>query len=363
MDKIIFYIGSILRSGGAERVMTNLVNYFFERGYEVLLITDVSDKEGNAEYPINKAIKRITIGGAYKNTVINNLFRIKRLRKCVKNYRPMLVVSFMGRPNIRMILSTIGLPCKKVISVRNDPNREYGSGIKRLFTNWLFLLANGYVFQTDRVGMYFNKKINKHSIVIANPVNNSFFQKKWYGNEKIITCIGRLEAQKNHALLLKAFSEICDDIPEYLLVLCGDGSQKSNLKQKSRELGIEDRIKFIGEIVNIEDILSRTSLFILPSDFEGMPNALMEAMAVGVPCIATDCPVGGPAMLFSKDLSEYLVPCGDDKELASLMLKILTLSENERQKIGEKMKSHAKAFYPEKVYSEWEEYLKWICLN
>lgn len=363
MKKIVFYIGSILRPGGAERVMTNLVNYFFERGYDVLLITDVSNEKKDAEYPINKAVKRVTVDVNYKNTILKNLFRIRKLRKYIKDYEPTLVVSFMGPPNIRMILSTIGLSCKKVVSVRNDPYSEYGRGIKRLGINWLFSFAEGHVFQTDRVGLYFDKRINKRSKIIVNPVNSSFFTTQWCGEEKTIISVGRLETQKNHSLLIKAFSQISDSILDYRLVLYGDGSQKDYLKQISKVLGIENKVIFAGEVINVEDVLARASLFVLSSDFEGMPNALMEAMAVGIPCIATDCPVGGSAMLFSEELSQYLFPCGDNKALAALMLKVLKLSQDERREIGVKMGKRAESFQPQKIYSEWEKYFNSICLN
>ncbi|MEH2957600.1 glycosyltransferase family 4 protein [Candidatus Merdisoma sp. JLR.KK006] len=360
MKKIVFYIGSVLRPGGAERVMANLVNYFFEEKYEVLLVTDVINRENNAEYPIDKEINRIVIGEEYGNAIVKNWRRIKKLRKCMIEHNPDIVLSFMGLPNIRMLLSTIGLPCKKVVSVRNDPYKEYGKGVWRCLMNGIYSLADGYVFQTDKVGAYFTRKINLHSKVINNPVNESFFKARWQGNEKTIICVGRLEKQKNHALLLKAFAEICSSIAEYNLILYGDGALRDTLKQMSVELGIENRVIFAGEVTNVEDILTRASLFVLPSDFEGMPNALMEAMAVGIPSISTNCPIGGPEMLFSQQLSEFLVPCSDEKALAEGMLKILKLSQDRRKEISVKMKDRAKIFNPQKIYSEWQNFLESI---
>lgn len=360
MKKVVFYIGSVLRPGGAERVMANLVNYFFKEKYDVLLVTDVSGRENNAEYPIDKEIKRIVIGEDYGNAIIKNWIRIKKLRKCMKEHDPDIVLSFMGSPNIRMLLSTIGLPCKKVVSVRNDPYKEYGTGLRRCLMNGIYSLADGYVFQTDKVGAYFTKKINLHSKVINNPVNESFFQTRWQGNEKTIISVGRLEKQKNHVLLLKAFAKIYNSIPEYNLILYGDGALRDTLKQMTVELEIENRVIFAGEVTNVEDILARASLFILSSDFEGMPNALMEAMAVGIPCISTNCPIGGPEMLFSQQLSEFLVPCSDEKMLAEAMLRILKLPQERRKEISVKMKNRANIFNPQKIYLEWREFLEGI---
>lgn len=361
MKKILFYIDSILRPGGAERVLTNLVSYFFDRKYEVLLITDVMDQDDDAEYPLNKNINRVIIGVHDKNVVASNLHRIKKLRKHIKKWNPDIVVSFKGTPNTRMLLSTIGLPCKKVVSVRNDPCSEYGIGIRRIFANVIFTFADGCIFQTDKVGEYFSKKINKNSKIINNPVNNSFFQTKWQGDEKTIISVGRLAIQKNHALLVRAFARICKSIPDHQLVLYGDGMLKDNLEHLCKELGIENRVIFAGKITNVEDALARASLFVLPSDFEGMPNALMEAMAVGIPCIAADCPVGGPAGLLSGELSEYLFPVNSEKRLSTLMLKMLTMHRDSYKEIGKKMKQQAERFKPEKVYFEWEEYLKSVC--
>ncbi len=355
--KIMFYIGSILRPGGAERVMSNLVNHFHEKGDIVLLVTDCNYSPKYIEYPLNHKIKRYNLDSESTHGKLKNIVRLYRLRKATKKFCPDVIISFMGPPNIRMLISSIGIRCKKIVSVRNDPYSEYGCGVRQWFTNIVFLLSDGIICQTKKVYPYFGR-VNQNRIkVIVNPIEKNFFDTEWVGDQKTIVCVGRLESQKNQELLLQAFTKIYRKVPSYMLMIYGDGSLKNYLEQRSNEMGIKERTVFCGEVENIEDILARAGLFVLPSDFEGMPNALMEAMAVGVPCISTDCPVGGPAALMKGSMKKYLVACGDSNELAEKILSVLKLSEKERKCISSKIQKCAKTFSPDIVYGSWEDYL------
>ena len=113
-----------------------------------------------------------------------------------------------------------------------------------------------------------------------------------------------------------------------------------------------------GDITNVEEMLAKAALFVLPSDFEGMPNALMEAMAVGVPCVTTDCPCGGPKMLLEDD-KEYLVAVGAASEMAEKM-KALLLSKEKREAAGKKMKDYAQAFTPECIFEKWDSFVRGV---
>ena len=154
MKKIAFYIDNTGR-GGAQRVMCNLTEYFCGKGFEVVFINDFQLDSVKPQYNVNSNVKRVFL----QESKDAGHFRVLKLRRVLKNEKPEITISFMRRPNVRMLIATIGLGIKKYVSVRNDPNREYGSSLFwKLITNCLFLLATGCIFQTTDAERYFWKK-------------------------------------------------------------------------------------------------------------------------------------------------------------------------------------------------------------
>lgn len=354
--KIILYIDVMYR-GGAQRVMANIANYFVEKNWDVVLINDFVQDTNISQYKVSAKVRRIYLRNKLSgNTIIKNIERIYNLRKIIELEQPNTVLSFLGRPNIRMLISTIGLSCKKIVSIRNDPEREYGSSrLRKRYINMLFGLANGYVFQTEEASRYFNKKIQKKSTVILNPVDDVFFR---IGREKQthhIISVGRLEPQKNQKMLIKAFAEIAEQYPQENLIIYGEGNQRNELEKEISTLKLEGRVFLPGNISNVEEILASARMFVLSSDYEGLPNALMEAMAVGVPCISTDCPCGGPGMLIDQNSEGILVQCDNPQQMANAMKKILEDQQSER--LGRKAKERAKEFQIDVIMERWEKYL------
>lgn len=355
MKKILFYIDAIGIGGGAQRVMVNLVNWFAEKDYEVILLNDFRMEDG--VYTISQKVHRNFL--AENNTgsvLLKNLKRIKKIRKIAKQEKPDLMVSFLGLPNVRMILATEGLPIKKVVSVRNSPEREYGKGkICKKIVGWLFSQADGVVFQTKGAREYFPLKTQEKSVIISNPVGDDFFKviRDKIGKD-IITC-GRLEKQKNHKLLIDAFSKICADIPNENLVIYGEGIERKALEEYVKSKGLENRVKLPGEIRDIPLVLKYAKIFVLSSDYEGLPNALMEALAVGVPSISTDCPCGGAADLIENGKTGVLTKVGSAEELASAM-KSLILDYEYAQRLGKKAKEKAVRNRIDNIINQWEGY-------
>lgn len=173
---------------------------------------------------------------------------------------------------------------------------------------------------------------------------------------EIVTC-GRLEKQKNHALLIQAFANVVKKYPDATLKIYGEGSLKEMLQNKINELNLQGKAFLMGATNHVEKILETADLFVLSSDFEGMPNALMEAMAAGVPCIATDCPCGGPRELFGDDLVKQLVKVDKEDELENSISDNMELAVEKKLLLGKQIKEKAKAFMPDKVNKEWNEYI------
>lgn len=356
MRKIAFYIDS-MGLGGANRVMANLVSYFHSNGYDVCLINDVSLTGEDEEYPIPEGIKRYFIDddGKHNGFVGKQLHRLKAIRKIVKDNEAEVIVSFMGPPNIRMLLATLGMKVKKVVSVRNDPYREYGTGIKRFLARTMFGLADGCVFQTEEAMEYFPDKVRKKARVILNPVKESFYQTERLDTVSDIVSVGRLFPQKNHELLIKAFAKVADFYPNENLYIYGEGPLRKDLQDLIAKLDLQNRVFLPGSITDVNEKLSKAKLFVLSSDYEGMPNGLMEAMACGVPVISTDCPCGGPRYLLGKNEYGLLAPCNSVEKLAEAVSDML--SDDHCASYSRKARERADIFEPGLIFRQWEEYL------
>ena len=355
MKKAVLYIDSMQR-GGAQRVMSVLSGFLSDRGIYTILVNDIIPAEGKAEYSIDPRVHRVFLDKKRNPGKNKNVTRIISLRKLVKKENPDVVLSFMGPPNHRMLLATMGMRCRKVVSVRNDPDKEYGIGLKKRIARFIFRFADGCVFQTEQASKYFPNSVQKVGRVILNPVDPSFFNTTWDGTEKTILSVGRLYPQKNHALLLNAFAQVHEAYPDYKLKICGKGSEEISLKRLAEEIEIDDFVSFMGEVGNVRDELKRSSCFVLSSDYEGLPNALMEAMAVGIPVISTDCPCGGPHMLIRNNENGILIPCGDTNKLANAIMDVIGSKEKQIE-LGRHGKEMADRFRTETVMSEWLEYL------
>lgn len=356
MKKILFYIDSLYR-GGAQRVMSNLVAYF-SNNYDVVLVNDFVPDNQKVDYDLPVNIKKIYLRKSPDgNPVTKNISRIITLRKTIIKENPDTVLSFLGNPNKRMLIATIGLKCRKVVSVRNDPSHEYGGGnLSRWFARRLFSRADGVVFQTQDASKYFQKSVQNKSTIIMNPVSKQFYQVNRCTPEKDVVTVGRFEEQKNHLLLLQAWKEIEQSFPDDHLIIYGDGSLRKEYEEYIQEQGLGDRVLLPGIVKDIPQKLASAKLFVLSSDFEGMPNALMEAMAVGVPVISTDCPCGGPKILIQEPSQGCLVPCRDLNSLKDAMKEFLE-SKEMRENKGGCAKKRAEAFAEDFIYKQWEEYL------
>ena len=352
---IMLYIDS-MQYGGAQRVMNNIAEYFIDKNIHVVLVNDIVPDRNYPEYPINIGIERLFLDEGKPDHSIKNLFRIKKLRKLIKQIQPDAILSFLGPPNIRMLVSTIGLNVKKFVSVRNDPYREYGSGIHKLIAKCIFELADGCVFQTNEAASYFSKRVQKKSRVIFNPVNDKFYNVTWTGRNKEIAVVGRLQPQKNPMLVLDAFRKIANEFSEYKLVFYGDDGLKEDIISKSKEYKIYNQVVIAGRISDIENKLASSSIYILSSDYEGMPNALLEAMAVGVPAIATDCPCGGPKTIIKNNDQGILVPVRDAERLSNTIRTLLN-DVDMMNNMSRAEKERANDFRKNIIMLQWEQFI------
>lgn len=357
---LVFYINSI-HDGGAERVMVNLTTCFAENGYKVVLLTSFID---TWEYEVSPFVKRVSIEKqeCKCNVLKKNVKRIYGLRKVCKSEKVDVLISFMAEPNIRAIIASLGLNIKTIISVRSKPSLEYAGRLRGIIKKYLLPLADGCVFQTEEAKKCFPMKLQRKSIVIANAVNTVFYEQNYEPKRHCVVACGRLENEKNYPLLIDAFNIVKKKISDAKLEIYGTGSLAGILKSKINELKLQDSLILKGVSHDIPKVLAHADLFVICSDYEGMPNALMEAMAVGVPAISTDCPCGGPRELFGEELSDMLIPVGDVKILANKMIELLSNDER-RAEVGRKMKERSEAFRIDKIGKEWIEYAEKVCMR
>ena len=188
-------------------------------------------------------------------------------------------------------------------------------------------------------------------------MNPSFFKPRYEGErEKTITAVGRIDENKNHELLIRAFAQIAGQFPEYRLVIYGEGDKRQELCKLSEELGLKNRISLPGSIEDVSEAIYKTSVFVLSSNTEGMPNTLIEAMIMGLPVIATDCPCGGPAELIRSGENGILTPVGDVNAMKDNLQYMLKNLQN-AEKMGKQAKITGEMYRPEPVLKEWEKYL------
>lgn len=361
-ETIALYISS-MRKGGAERVIANLAQYLDEKGYHVVLVTT---HKAETEYEVPETVKRILSepdecelqGGRIRNFRA----RFRRLRRIFKEEKPDVIVSFIGKNNIMAILTSLGLGIPVAVSVRGEPGEEYYSGMLRFLARNLFRLADGVILQTRRCMDFFPKGVRKKAIILKNPVNSVFFREPYRGErERTIVAVGRVDENKNHEMLIRAFAGIADEFPDYRLIIYGDGDKRPDLLKLTRELKLEGRISLPGNIDNVADAIYKTRVFVLSSNTEGMPNTLIEAMISGLTVVSTDCPCGGPAELIVHGVNGLLCPVKDVNAMKENLQYVLNNLHKADEMAHEASKT-SDIYDVNKVYREWEKYLnKLIC--
>lgn len=367
MTKLMVVIHS-LRGGGSERVLINLLKGLDRNEFSITLVL----YERVFDYPVPENIElRILDIYASRNffkLAIGFISKILGLSKLIRKNKPDFVFSLLSSTNVTVILAKIlsRMNFKLIVSEHTHPsmnlkNEIYG-GITRLFIKVLYPKADKIVAVSEGIkqDIIQNFHINEDKIaVIYNPidikeietlsteeVNHPWFQEQI----PIIISVGRLTQQKDYPYLIKTFAIVKKSINCRLFII-GDGEDKEKLIQMAKEIGLEKDIEFAGFQKNPFKYMDRASLFVLSSLYEGFGNVIVEAMALGLPVISTDCP-SGPSEIIENRKNGLLVPVRDEHALAQSILSILT-NQDLKDSLGKEAKLRAQFFATEKIIKDY----------
>ena len=350
---------SKMNDGGVERTMANIANYMVSCGHEVLVVTTYLNDD---EYELDNRIKRIISEPSEEqltgNRIHNFVTRFTTLRNIWKAEKPDVIFSYLGKNNLMAVATSRWLNIPTGVGVVATPSEEYYTPILEFLAKFLFRFAAGIVLQTKESKGFFPKAVLKKAVILKNPTSEEFDIDRYEGErEKVIVSVGRVDANKNHELIIDAFGNIARDYPDYKLVIYGDGELRQSLINKVERMGLSAQIELPGRINNVADTIKKATVFVLSSQTEGSPNVLIEAMMLGLPVISTDCPCGGPAELITNGVNGVLTPVNDVEKMQDNLQKILSDLQFAEQ-IGRAASSTRAIYSPKIVLNEWKQFLE-----
>lgn len=333
MQKEICFIMPNMSGGGAQRVVSVLANELCLRGHRVSILLTHTDI---CEYKIDTNIQIDTSCANNDNSALGQIIAIHNKMKSMPNAT---FISFLDNQNIFSVIAKFGTKAKVIISQRNDPHqafadRKYMRPLDRL----VYILANAAVFQTEDAQKCYPSLGAKHYFIILNPLNDSLPERFEGKRSKRIVTVCRLNKQKNLYLAMDVFSEFVRFHSDFTFEIYGKGELQDSLMKYAEHLGLSDKIVFKGFQKDVYSQILDASIFLISSDFEGLSNAMLEALAMGIPTVATDCPIGGARMVIQNNLNGCLVPIRDKSSMLDALNKIVNNENFQKQLSTEAVK-------------------------
>ncbi len=350
---------SSLSSGGAERVLTIMANYWAEKAHEVSIVTLVDQSE-TPFYDLDSTVKvnplgLIRVSRGPLQGLANNIRRAWAIRKAVKSVKPDVVISFMDTINVITLLATMGLGVPVVVSERIDPSVQPIGKVWSALRHLCYQRAASIVVQSKRAASFFSGRLGLTTCVIPNPVQLSNEGSADVDVPKpALMSMGRLDYQKGFDILLEAFATLKDRFADWSLVILGEGPLRNSLESLAEQLGLGGRVSLPGRTRRPYSVLKQADIFVLPSRYEGFPNVLCEAMACGLPVIGSDCR-SGPREIIQND--GLLVPPEDIGMLVAALTRLMG-NADERKRLGARATSIVKRFSVDEVMGMWEVVLQ-----
>jgi glycosyltransferase involved in cell wall biosynthesis len=313
-----------LAYAGAERVASSWANYLTQQGHDVFVLVYACSED---TYSLDPRVRVIPV--ADTREAYFRMSKVKQLlgiRSIIRKEQPRLLISFLPKMQITMMLATLGMRLKRVETIRNNPWIDKDVEGRRFLWDLCFHRSDAIIVQTKEQSLYFSKKMRKKAVVISNPISPVFAQKqKAYCGDGIrkFVAVARINTQKNYPMMLRAFAKVAQKNPDCTLDVYGTGAPEAQqeLQVLIDTLGMKDNIRLCGWQPDISDRLTTYDAFLMSSDYEGMPNALAEAMAMGLVCLSTDCKTG-PKDMIDSGVNGFLAATGDEQSFADGILAI-----------------------------------------
>lgn len=356
-----------LSAGGAERVISTMANHWAAEGAEVTVLT-LSAVQSDF-YRLHPSVHRVAVGGAgtsrqWLDRIWSNLRRVSRVRAAIRTSSPDVVVSFVDTMNVLVLLACAGLDAPVIVSERTDPTQHDIGRPWTLLRNWLYPRADAVVVQSAAVRFWAERFVRARRVyVVPNPVSVPDVDQTLMVDEgkargggfagRTVVGIGRLVPTKGFDLLIRAFAQVLPDNPGWRLLIAGEGGERPRLEALSDELGVSNEVVLPGTVDEPIRLLRRSDIFVLSSRYEGFPNVLLEAMACGLPVIATDCP-SGPRHIVLNQKNGLLVPAEDAAALAAAMQSLIR-NADERERLGRQALKVRQRFSLERVMTQWDQ--------
>lgn len=355
----IAFITSSLGYAGAAKMLCFVAESLMLRGHEIHIINiKTTNDDEVSERSLPESIK-IHIAETSGQKGLRRIAQIMAIKGISEEIGAQVLIGFTMYPNLYAYLvgKWIGIP--SIMSERGDPNKTFSKSWLSKLLVCIINQCSGGVFQTGGAQMFYGRHLREKGTVIPNPIfiNEQIPSVKYSDREKSIVSVGRLEnQQKRYDVLLKAFKLFSTRHPEYILKIYGEGSDKEKIISWVKELKIEDKVLFMGLTEHpLLDIVSE-GMFVITSDYEGISNALLEAMAVGLPCISTDHTPGGAKLLITDHEDGLLTPVGDAEQIGAAMCEF---AENPSlaEKCGKNARKVTQRFAPDVIIDMWEKYI------
>ena len=356
----ITFVTDSLGFGGAAKMILFVARGMMQRGHEVKMINlNCFNAFDRMPEDIETVSAHITYSGAIKT----NYQVCKFVYDNAKRFKPDILVAFNSASNFSAAIAGRLLHLPVIVSERADPflshkNPQFSVKIKQ----WFVAHADGTVFQSEGASMIYPEKLRCRSTVIPNPITltEHFAPIDYSKRPHTIVTHGRYDnKQKRYDVMLKGFSLFKQTHPDYKLIMYGTGSDESKIRDWVKELNLEDSVT-INPITHtpMTDI-TREGIYAITSDFEGISNSLLEAMAVGMPVVCTDHSPGGGRLVVQDHQNGLLIPCGSPEAVANAFAEFADNPELAEQ-CGNNAKDVLVRFHPEKIMDMWESYINQV---
>lgn len=357
-NTIVFVTGS-LSSGGLEKIVANLANFYASKKTKVVIVCLLSDGSDTFQ----KIDPSIEVNYFYSNKkkkrikMFNTISWVKYLKSIFEYYSPSIVVAMSLKIASLCSMAKRDKKIRLVMREMSDPKSKARSSLSN---HICFIICkhkvNGVIFQTEWEQSCYPRYLRNKGIVIPNPVSVSGVTRDGINNS--IVSMGRIDNfTKRHDLLIKAFSMICNDYKNIILEFYGEGPDLNNNIILCKELGIENRVVFHKPVLNVLDCIRNSKCFVLCSDFEGLSNALIESVLIGIPSISTNW--NGVEDIIKNNVSGIIIDRNNEVQLVQALKRVLdddVLAE-QLSKNGQKL---IDKFDPDYVYKSYRKVIEGV---